>query len=67
MTGPEHYVEAERDLRRANETRAEDATFLLVRAQVHATLAMAASQVVDDVEDEAERNAIKREWNRAIA
>jgi hypothetical protein len=43
MTGPEHYEEAERLL----ESREEEAT---ARAQVHATLALAAATALQDVD-----------------
>lgn len=50
MTGPEHYREAERDLERAAEAGASDfeVQYHQARAQVHATLALAAATV--DVE-----------------
>jgi len=45
MTGPEHYLEAERDIDRANNRSIEngEAAFFLARAQVHATLALTAA------------------------
>jgi hypothetical protein len=45
MTGPEHYCEAEKDIDRANEESIADgfAQFIIERAQVHATLALAAA------------------------
>lgn len=45
MNGPQHYREAERDIDRANNESIADgfAQFLIARAQVHATLALAAA------------------------
>lgn len=55
MTGSEHFAEAERDLDRANECDISDgeAGFMLARAQVHATLALAdaAGRVSANVSD----------------
>jgi hypothetical protein len=49
-TGPEHYRRAEKDLEAANGTKVggnDHPGFFLARAQVHATLALAAAQVED--------------------
>jgi hypothetical protein len=44
MTGPEHYAEAEAQLIVASESfEGDDAAYYLARAQVHATLALAAA------------------------
>lgn len=44
MTGPEHYLEAERLARAASETQSiEQAHYLALRGQLHATLADAAA------------------------
>lgn len=45
MNGPEHYREAERLLTRAADAETAVALYLLSRAQVHATLALAAATV----------------------
>jgi hypothetical protein len=45
MTGPEHYAEAESQLIVATEVDAEDADHYVARAQVHATLALAAAAI----------------------
>jgi hypothetical protein len=46
-SGPEHYREAEKDIDRANQESIADgfAAFIIARAQVHATLALAAATV----------------------
>jgi hypothetical protein len=47
MTGPEHYIAAEELLEDAGHAREEDdAARVLGRAQVHATLALAAATAV---------------------
>lgn len=53
MTGPEHYKAAERDLTVANDTSLDDPYmgFLLDRAQVHATLALAAATAYPAIKD----------------
>jgi hypothetical protein len=43
MTGPEHYQAAEEDVAAMDGKRPEAVNVLLARAQVHATLALAAS------------------------
>jgi hypothetical protein len=47
MTGPEHYLDAEDGISTASqlfsEGNSEDAQFAITRAQVHATLALAAA------------------------
>lgn len=49
MTGPEHYVEAERVLALARDARSvEETAALHANAQVHATLALVAAQADPD-------------------
>jgi len=43
MNGPEHYREAERDIEHANRADGDHGMYFLARAQVHATLALAAA------------------------
>ncbi|MBM4590190.1 hypothetical protein GS507_18580 [Rhodococcus hoagii] len=45
MTGPEHFAEAERLVRKSNEVAMDDgwAALVAAQAQVHATLALAAA------------------------
>ena len=43
MTGPEHYREAEKDMAAMNGKSPEGVQARLARAQVHATLALAAA------------------------
>lgn len=48
MTGPEHYRQAERHIRLANEVTTADGSderYHLAAAQVHATLALAAATI----------------------
>ena len=45
MTGPEHYREAERDIAAMNGKGHAAVNVLLAKAQVHATLALAAAAV----------------------
>jgi len=42
MNGPEHYREAEKDIEHANRADDTAAPYYIARAQVHATLALAA-------------------------
>ena len=56
MTGPEHYSEAEYMLQMATNQLAgddgiDDANRLIARAQVHATLALAAATIFDTSRD----------------
>lgn len=53
MDGPKHYIESERLLEIAHEHYeegfADSANFVLVRAEVHATLALAAATALRDL------------------
>lgn len=55
MNGPQHYREAERLLSVAHDLADQDyqvrADFIVARAQVHATLALAAASVQNDTID----------------
>lgn len=48
MTGPEHYREAEKLVRRAEDYDTEGAARAYAAAQVHATLALAAATALND-------------------
>lgn len=45
MNGPEHYAEAERLLERSGAVEREVSDWQVAKAQVHATLALAAAQM----------------------
>jgi hypothetical protein len=60
MTGPDHYLEAERLLRQAaldQDMKAADRDRFIAAAQAHATLALAAATAVV-ADDEAEWKAV---------
>ena len=66
MTGPEHYREAEWDIDRAIEAAADsghEAGHYLARAQVHATLAVAAATMTGIF---ALTPADGHEWRKAL-
>lgn len=52
MTGPEHYTEAERLLRWAEDVEPERAASAVAAAQAHATLALTAATALGDGYDE---------------
>lgn len=66
MTGPEHYREAEKLLREAGDTVSEsvDLAPMLVEAQVHATLALAAAVAAEQATayDGDEHHSRSRGW-----
>lgn len=64
MNGPEHYREAERRLAQAHEVEGEFADYLMAKAQVHATLALAAATAATQATayDGDEYSARSRGW-----
>lgn len=62
MTGPEHYLEAERLAELA--TNADD-QMLALKAQVHATLALAAATAMTGYEGDRMHPADFEAWDRA--
>jgi hypothetical protein len=65
MTGPEHYREAEEDMAAMNGKSPDGVQALLARAQVHATLALAAATALGTSEGQPpdDRNA----WLKAAS
>lgn len=65
MTGPEHFAEAERLLKRSDEASIDDghARLLATQAQVHATLALTALSASDRYVGNAGQAA---EWVRVL-
>lgn len=68
MTGAEHYREAENLIRIARDDIADDepAMRLLAEAQVHATLALAASTAALAIENGATTAAETADWGKAL-
>jgi hypothetical protein len=67
MTGPEHFKQAEKELDRAYVEPIDDGTagYHLARAQVHATLALAAAQALMPVvaeHSDPEASPVLNEW-----
>lgn len=66
MTGPENYLRAERDIDLANTANGpEHAGYLLARAQVHATLALAAATALGACEHAV--GGAAKAWREAMA
>jgi hypothetical protein len=64
-SGPEHYQDAERLLWEAQgATTVESAMRLAARAQVHATLALAATNIVGVLQDESVPRADREFWGQ---
>lgn len=64
-TGAEHFLEAERRLAQAHAESGEFANYLLARAQVHATLALAAATALQLVKEYVELDEDAFAWNEA--
>lgn len=70
MNGPQHYAEAEHQLRLIEKKaiNSEEIAARMAKAQVHATLALVAVQV--DVAEidfiEVHGNPVKTEWGKAV-
>lgn len=65
MTGPEHYREAEQLAAQAHTVDQEYAMYLVAKAQVHATLALAAATALGTAEVPAD-GLTAGEWRRTI-
>jgi hypothetical protein len=62
MTGPQHYLEAQREIAYANEAEfGSEMNYHIALAQVHATLALAAATVTNGVAEN------RPSWSVAIA
>lgn len=72
MTGPQHYLQAERLAGEAAELYAsatssvESVHFLLATASVHATLALAAASVAAFLETYVEQENDAADWSKAL-
>ena len=69
VTGPDHFRESERLIRKAQKLELELCVPVLAQAQVHATLALTAATAYPAIRDYwgDEDTVVSREWVMAVA